>query len=75
MRAASRTTIERYAATKEGFDKAGAYAAQGIGTFLISRIDGSFTNVVGLPACEVIEDLLALELLDEFPLPGAGSAG
>src|SRR5262249_49056947 len=60
MRLATRAAIERYAATGEGLDKAGAYAAQGVGTFLISRIDGSFTNVVGLPACEVVEDLLAL---------------
>lgn len=67
MRAASRDVVERYAATGEGLDKAGAYAAQGIGAFLIERIDGSFTNVVGLPACEVVRDLTELGLLRDFP--------
>jgi septum formation protein len=70
MRAASPVEVRDYAATGEGLDKAGAYAAQGIGAFLVARIDGSFTNVVGLPACEVVEDLLALGLLTRFPLPG-----
>jgi septum formation protein len=47
--------IEWYIRTKEPFDKAGAYAIQGLGTFLVKRINGSYTNVVGLPVCEVIE--------------------
>lgn len=75
MRAVADDTIARYAATGEGLDKAGAYAAQGIGAFLISRIDGSFTNVVGLPACELVDDLLALNLLGEFPASAAGIRG
>ncbi|MGD8369642.1 MAG: Maf family protein, partial [Desulfobacterales bacterium] len=45
--------------TGEPFDKAGAYAIQGIGTFLVKSINGSYTNVVGLPVCEVIELLIA----------------
>lgn len=52
--------IEWYIQTGEPFDKAGAYAIQGMGTFLVRRINGSYTNVVGLPVCEVIEDLLNL---------------
>jgi len=52
--------IEWYIQTGEPFDKAGAYAIQGMGTFLVRRINGSYTNVVGLPVCEVIEDLLRL---------------
>jgi len=47
--------IEWYIETGEPFDKAGGYAIQGTGTFLVKRISGSFTNVVGLPLCEVIE--------------------
>ncbi len=50
--------IEWYVQTKEPFDKAGAYAIQGIGTFLVRSIHGSYTNVVGLPVCEVIEHLI-----------------
>jgi septum formation protein len=50
--------IEWYVQTREPFDKAGAYAIQGIGTFLVRSIHGSYTNVVGLPVCEVIEQLI-----------------
>jgi len=67
MRPASPDEVERYAATGEGLDKAGAYAAQGIGSFLISRIDGSFSNVVGLPACEVVLDLIDIGLVERYP--------
>ena len=57
--------IEGYIATKEPFDKAGSYAIQGIGSFMVPTIEGSYTNVVGLPLCEVIaalEELGAIEL-------------
>ena len=50
--------IEWYVHTDEPFDKAGAYAIQGLGTFLVKRINGSYTNVVGLPVCEVVEHLV-----------------
>lgn len=50
--------IEWYINTDEPFDKAGAYAIQGLGTFLVKSIHGSYTNVVGLPVCEVIEYLI-----------------
>jgi len=67
LRAASSDEITRYAASGEGLDKAGAYAAQGLGAFLIERIVGSYSNVVGLPACEVVLDLRTLGLLEHFP--------
>lgn len=67
LRDASVDEIARYAASGEGLDKAGAYAAQGLGAFLIERIVGSYSNVVGLPACEVVLDLRALGLLGPFP--------
>ena len=51
----SAAEIEWYIHTREPFDKAGAYAIQGLGTFLVKRVNGSYTNVVGLPVCEVIE--------------------
>jgi septum formation protein len=59
--------IQWYIHTPEPFDKAGAYAIQGIGTFLIRSIHGSYTNVVGLPVCEVIEFLIKEGLLG-FPI-------
>ncbi len=50
--------IDWYIGTQEPFDKAGGYAVQGLGSVLIKRIEGSYTNVVGLPLCEVVEYLL-----------------
>ncbi len=55
--------IDWYIRTGEPFDKAGAYAIQGMGTFLVRRINGSYTNVVGLPVCEVIETLLKMGIM------------
>ena len=46
-------TIEGYVATGEPLDKAGSYAIQGRGAGLVARVDGSFTNVIGLPLDEV----------------------
>lgn len=50
--------IDWYINSGEPFDKAGAYAIQGLGTFLVKRINGSYTSVVGLPVCEVLEYLI-----------------
>jgi septum formation protein len=55
--------IEWYVQTGEPFDKAGGYAIQGIGSFMIESIRGSYTNVVGLPLCELIEMLKRLGAL------------
>lgn len=44
-----------YVSTGEPMDKAGAYAAQGIGMSFIKRVNGSYSNVVGLPLSEVLE--------------------
>jgi len=49
FRKLSPAQIAAYVATSEGRDKAGSYAAQGIGAGLIRRIEGCFFNVVGLP--------------------------
>ncbi len=41
--------IKKYIATKEPMDKAGAYGIQGMGAFLVDRIDGNLDNVIGFP--------------------------
>jgi septum formation protein len=57
MRKLSSKMIEKYILTGESKDKAGAYAAQGIGATFIESIHGSYTNVVGLPMAQLLEDL------------------
>ncbi len=49
-----RDALAAYVATGEPRDKAGSYAIQGIGAFLVSTIEGSWTNVVGLPVAELV---------------------
>ncbi len=62
FRALSAAQIRAYAESGEGLDKAGGYAVQGLGAGIVARIDGSYTNVVGLPACEVLVALQGLGL-------------
>jgi septum formation protein len=57
MRQLSRQQIAAYVRTGEPMDKAGAYAAQGLGMNFITSIRGSYTNVVGLPMAELLEAL------------------
>jgi septum formation protein len=59
--------IGRYVATGEGKDKAGGYAVQGIGSFAVRRIEGSYASVVGLPVCEVVLALRSFGFLPAFP--------
>jgi septum formation protein len=54
FRALSYGEMAAYVAGGEGEDKAGAYAVQGGAAAFVERIDGSYTNVVGLPLSEVI---------------------
>ena len=56
MRTAPPAEIRAYVATGEPLDKAGAYAVQGEGRRFVSHVDGSETNVIGLP----VEETLAL---------------
>src|SRR5690242_12743820 len=47
-------TIDWYVATGEQRDKAGAYGIQGAAGALVARVDGSPTNVIGLPLAETV---------------------
>ena len=60
----SSAEIEWYLQTDEPFDKAGAYAIQGLGMFLVKQIKGSYTNVVGLPVCEVLDRLYRIGIIE-----------
>jgi len=64
MRASSREELAAYIATGEPADKAGAYAIQGLGAFLVERVTGSYTNVVGLPVTECASALLGHGIID-----------
>ncbi len=55
--------IMQYISTSEPLDKAGSYAVQGKGGYMVKEIKGSYSNVVGLPMCEVAEALLSLGIL------------
>ena len=55
--------IAAYVATGEPADKAGAYGIQGLGAVLVDAIDGSYSNVVGLPLTETAA------MLQEFNIP------
>ncbi len=55
--------IKYYVSTGEPFGKSGGYAIQGIGSFIVKKIYGSYTSVMGLPICEVMEDLIVMNVV------------
>ena len=57
------TQIDRYIASGEPMDKAGAYGIQGLGSMLVRKINGDYFNVVGLPV-----SALSDTLVDEFDI-------
>lgn len=63
FRALSPAELEGYVGSREWEDKAGGYAVQGLAAAFVRAVRGSYTNVVGLPLCEVLEDLDALGAL------------
>ena len=67
FRPLSRTEIEKYVASGEPMDKAGAYGIQGGAALFCQRIEGDYYNVMGLPVCRLHETLcrLAPELMED----------
>jgi septum formation protein len=63
MRALRPAEIEGYVGSGEWQGKAGGYAIQGLAGAFVRTVSGSYSNVVGLPVCEVLEDLDALGAL------------
>ena len=59
FRVLSRLEIDAYIETGEPLDKAGAYGIQGLGGALVAEVQGSYTNVVGLPLDAVLHALAA----------------
>lgn len=55
--------LKAYVDTREPMDKAGAYGIQGIGAFLVDEVQGSYTNVVGLPLRSVLNFLLEIKAI------------
>ncbi|GAB1410970.1 Maf family nucleotide pyrophosphatase [Desulfovibrionales bacterium] len=58
--------LRAYVATGEPMDKAGAYGIQGCGAFLVDEVQGSYTNVVGLPLRSVMDVLLDIQAVASF---------
>lgn len=67
MAANTPAMLAAYVATGEPMDKAGAYGIQGIGAFLVDEVQGSYTNVVGLPLRSVLNALLELNAIGVAP--------
>ncbi len=65
LKSVSENEIRSYIATGEPLDKAGAYAIQGEGSFLVESWEGSYSNIVGLP----LEALTDLFQQAGFPIP------
>lgn len=70
----SQAVLEAYSRTGEAMDKAGAYAIQGAGAFLVQTVHGSVSNVIGLPLRESVAALLELGAIAVGP-PGDGAGG
>jgi septum formation protein len=60
FRELSEDIISAYVASGEPFNKAGGYGIQGLGELLVEELKGSFTNVVGIPLCDVSHVVAAL---------------
>lgn len=64
-----REALRAYAESGEGLDKAGGYAVQGAGSFLVTGVVGSWSSIIGLPVAETVGVLLEKGVI----APGVGS--
>lgn len=67
FRELSARDIDAYVASGEGRDKAGSYGIQGLGAGLVTRVEGCYFNVVGLPLSRTLSRLVALGVLPAWP--------
>jgi septum formation protein len=74
FRALSEATRARYVALGEGRDKAGGYGIQGVAGAFVERIEGSYSNVVGLPLAQTVELLTRRSAADLTASPARGRA-
>lgn len=63
MVALNDASIRAYIKTNEPMDKAGSYAIQGIGASIVAKVEGSYTNVVGLNLSSLLEVMLELKIV------------
>ena len=75
FRALSDQEVAWYVASGEGTDKAGGYAIQGLASRFVTRIEGSYSNVVGLPVAVVAELLREITGHPAPPSPPTGDGG
>lgn len=61
--------IAAYCDTGEPLDKAGAYGIQGLGALFVERVEGSYTNVVGLPLKEFLNGLKKFTGIEPYQFP------
>lgn len=71
FRPLDRDLIKAYVRTGEPLDKAGSYGLQGRGGFLVERVEGSYSNVIGLPMAEVVTELLRYAVIEPETGPAA----
>jgi septum formation protein len=64
FRRLSPAEIEAYVNSGEGRDKAGAYAVQGLAAAFVESVEGSYTNVVGLPLAALVKLMLRHEVIE-----------